>query len=138
MPSLKEVPHMVASNIRKFREEKNFTQSDLADRLSVTRQAVSNWENGKTEPDIETLHKISDILEITIEELIYGQKRETTVVHKHEHHEHITKEAAGGGIGFGAVLAMVISYVEWHSVGWAILHGALNWIYVVYFLIKYR
>jgi hypothetical protein len=66
------------------------------------------------------------------------QKRETTVVHKHEHHEHITKEAAGGGIGFGAVLAMVISYVEWHSVGWAILHGALNWIYVVYFLIKYR
>ena len=135
MPSLREVPHMVASNIRKFREEKNFTQSDLADRLSVTRQAVSNWENGKTEPDIETLHKISDILEITVEELIYGSKRETTVIHKHEH---ITKTTAGGGIGFGAVLAMVISYVEWHSVGWAILHGALNWIYVVYFLIKHR
>lgn len=129
---------MVGENIKRFREEKNISQSEIADKLSVTRQAVSNWENGKTEPDIDTLHKIADILGVSIEELIYGEKREMTVIHKHEHHKHITNGAAGGGIGFGAVLAMVISYVEWQSVGWAILHGALNWAYVIYFLIKYR
>ena len=40
-----------------------------------------------------------------------------------------------GGGAFGASLAMVISYVNWGSVWWAILHGVLNWIYVIYFLI---
>ena len=37
----------------------------------------------------------------------------------------------------GAVLAMIISYVNWHSIGWAILHGILNWIYVLYYIIRY-
>ena len=39
------------------------------------------------------------------------------------------------GIGFGAALAMVISYVNWGSVLWAIIHGAFGWIYVIYFII---
>lgn len=67
---------MVGKNIKFFREKKNITQSELADKLCVTRQAVSNWENGKTEPDIEMLNKIASVLEISIEELIYGFKRE--------------------------------------------------------------
>lgn len=41
------------------------------------------------------------------------------------------------GISFGTALAMVISFVTWRSVGWAILHGLLSWAYVIYFLIKY-
>ena len=44
---------------------------------------------------------------------------------------------SGKGIGFGAVLAMVISYVNWNSIGWAILHGIFNWGYVIYYIIKY-
>ncbi len=127
---------MIAENIKHFREEKKISQSELAEKLNVTRQAVSNWECGKTEPDIETLHKISDIFEITIEELIYGTKRETTVIHNHNTTQNITKEIKKG-IGFGAALAMVISYVKWQSIGWAIIHGLLNWIYVVYYIIKY-
>lgn len=127
---------MIAENIKHFREEKKISQSELAEKLNVTRQAVSNWECGKTEPDIETLHKISDIFEITIEELIYGTKRETTVIHNHNTTQNITKELKKG-IGFGAALAMVISYVKWQSIGWAIIHGLLNWIYVVYYIIKY-
>lgn len=127
---------MIAENIKHFREEKKISQSELAEKLNVTRQAVSNWECGKTEPDIETLHKISDIFEITIEELIYGTKRETTVIHNHNTTQNITKEIKKG-IGFGAALAMVISYVKWQSIGWAIIHGLLNWMYVVYYIIKY-
>ena len=42
-----------------------------------------------------------------------------------------------GGITFGSALAMVISYVNWHSVGWAIVHGILSWGYVIYYVIKY-
>ncbi len=41
------------------------------------------------------------------------------------------------GISFGSALAMIISYVNWHSVGWAIFHGLLSWVYVVYYIIRY-
>ncbi len=43
----------------------------------------------------------------------------------------------GGGIGFGSCLAMVISYTTWKSVLWAIIHGILGWLYVLYFVIFY-
>ena len=48
-----------------------------------------------------------------------------------------TKKAAKSGITFGTCLAMVISYTSWHSVGWAIFHGLLSWLYVSYFVVTY-
>jgi len=41
------------------------------------------------------------------------------------------------GIGFGCALAIVISYVANHSIGWAILHGMCSWLYVIYYAVKY-
>lgn len=41
------------------------------------------------------------------------------------------------GVSFGSCLAMVISYVHWQSVGWAILHGLMSWVYVIYHIIRY-
>lgn len=46
-------------------------------------------------------------------------------------------KAVKTGISFGSCLAMVISYVNWHSVGWAIFHGLLSWGYVLYFILRY-
>ena len=46
-----------AEHIKQYREQRDMTWEALAERLSVTRRAVSNWECGKTQPDIETLHK---------------------------------------------------------------------------------
>ena len=41
------------------------------------------------------------------------------------------------GYGIGMVLAVVISWTHWHSIVWAIIHGALGWFYVAYFAITY-
>ncbi len=41
------------------------------------------------------------------------------------------------GISFGTALAMVISYVNWHSVLWAAFHGLLGWFYVIYYVLFY-
>ena len=46
-------------------------------------------------------------------------------------------KATGSTISFGCVLATVISYTAWHSISWAIIHGLLGWIYVLYYAIKY-
>ena len=47
--------------------------------------------------------------------------------------------SAGGGAAysFGTCLAIVISYVKWKSIGWAVFHGFLSWVYVIYYAIKY-
>ena len=124
---------MVGKNIKKFRVLKNMSQEDLAEHLSVTRQAVSNWETDKTQPDIETLHNISMVLGVSIEELIYGTegtKRKSVVIER-------TGNAAKEGLSFGSALAMIISYAHWHSIGWAIIHGCLGWVYVLYYIMKY-
>jgi len=126
----------VGENIKRIREAKKLSQSDLAERLNVTRQAVSNWELGKTEPDIDTLHRIADTLGVSIEELIYGFERKPKVIQQVVRSETV-KSASSTGLTFGAALAMVISYVEWHSIGWAILHGCFSWGYVIYYLIRY-
>lgn len=66
----------ISKNIKKIRTEKNMTQDALAEKIHVTRQAISNWENDKTKPDIEALQSLAEAFEVEIEELIYGQKKE--------------------------------------------------------------
>jgi hypothetical protein len=48
-----------------------------------------------------------------------------------------SNEATKAGISFGCALAMVISYVNWHSAIWAIVHGVFGWLYVIYYLVRY-
>ena len=62
----------IAKNIKKLRQRKKLTQEELAEKLYVTRQAVSNWETGKNQPDIDTLKALADTLEVDVRELLYG------------------------------------------------------------------
>ncbi|MGD2131128.1 MAG: hypothetical protein PVJ33_04880 [Lysobacterales bacterium] len=47
-------------------------------------------------------------------------------------------DAAKAGIGFGAALAIAISWSANKSILWAILHGILSWFYVIYYAIRYQ
>ena len=58
--------------LKKLRQDKGMNQNQLAEQLHVTRQAISNWETGKTQPDIETLMQLADFFEVSVEQLIYG------------------------------------------------------------------
>lgn len=60
--------------ILKLRNEKGMTQNDLADLIPVTRQAVSRWEQGKSIPDSYTLMILSDLFDVTINELLNGER----------------------------------------------------------------
>lgn len=56
--------------IKTLREKNNLTQDELAERLMVTRQAVSRWENGETEPNTETLKLLSKEFNVSINTLL--------------------------------------------------------------------
>ncbi len=65
----------VSKNIKKLRTEKGITQEALAEKINVTRQTVSSWETGRTQPDIEMLELLAKTFGTGIEEVIYGEKR---------------------------------------------------------------
>ena len=46
-------------------------------------------------------------------------------------------KTTSAGIGFGCALAIVISWTAWRSIWWAVVHGFLGWVYVVYYAIQY-
>ena len=59
----------LGKNIMEFRRKNNLTQSELGQKLSISAQAVSKWEKGLSEPDIDTLKKMCEIFSCTINEL---------------------------------------------------------------------
>ena len=60
--------------IAECRKQKKMTQVELAEKLGVTEKSVSNWENGRNMPDLSLFKPICDILDISINELMSGEK----------------------------------------------------------------
>lgn len=60
--------------LREAREANGITQQTLADQLYVTRQAVSRWECGSRFPDLLTAKKAAEILEVSLDDLLSGEK----------------------------------------------------------------
>ena len=63
----------VGKHIGKLRRELGLSQEQLAEKLSVTRQAVSNWETGRTQPSLEMLEALAKAFEVDLLTVIYGQ-----------------------------------------------------------------
>ena len=60
----------LGSNIQKIRKEAQMSQEDFAEMFHVSRQTISNWENSKSYPDLETIVKISDSFNISLDILL--------------------------------------------------------------------
>ena len=60
--------------IAECRKEKNLTQMQLAERLNITDKAVSKWERGISMPDTSIMLELCDILRISVNELLSGEK----------------------------------------------------------------
>ena len=66
----------IGKNIRQLRIQKNMTQDELAEKLFVTRQTISNYETGRSRPDVEMLAKIAEVLETDANTVLYGPPAE--------------------------------------------------------------
>ncbi|MBK0010180.1 MULTISPECIES: helix-turn-helix domain-containing protein [Priestia] len=64
----------LGEQLQKLREQKNMSREELAQEMNVSRQAVYKWENNKGYPDIENLIKLSNLYNITLDELIKGDR----------------------------------------------------------------
>ena len=62
----------IGNQIKQHRATLNLSQEELAEQIYVTRQTLSNWENGKTYPDVNSLLRLSDAFGVTLDELVKG------------------------------------------------------------------
>ncbi len=62
----------LGGQIKRHRTRLGLSQEELADRIFVTRQSVSNWENSRTYPDLQSLLRLSDLFGLSLDELIKG------------------------------------------------------------------
>ena len=62
----------IGNQIKQHRATLNLSQEELAEQIYVTRQTLSNWENGKTYPDVNSLLRLSDVFGVTLDELVKG------------------------------------------------------------------
>lgn len=69
-----------SERLKKEREKKGWSQTELADKIHVSRQSVSKWETGKNYPSIEIIIELSDLFGITIDEMLRSDKELTEQV----------------------------------------------------------
>ncbi len=73
---------VIGKFIAKMRKEKNLTQAQLAEKINITDRAVSKWETEKSLPDSSIMLELCEILGITVNELLNGEKINTGICEK--------------------------------------------------------
>ena len=122
----------LGKQIKKHRQEVQLSQEKLADRVYVSRQTISNWENDKSYPDVNSLVLLSEILQISLDNLIKGDiEVMKDVIQKEE----IVKMNRYGKIYTIMLIVTVVSAVPlfmWLGV-WAFIPWGIIWALSMYF-----
>ncbi|MES5943359.1 MULTISPECIES: helix-turn-helix domain-containing protein [unclassified Bacillus cereus group] len=114
----------LGEQLKKLRELKGFSQEDVAKKIGVTRQAVYKWENDKSCPDIDNLILLSEMYNVTLDELIKGNQNIKEKIHIDEEDEDFEKENEFGFyIGFG--LLIMSTFIDYEKIQVAVLGAAL-------------
>lgn len=122
----------LGKQIKKHRQEVQLSQEELADRVYVSRQTISNWENDKSYPDVNSLVLLSEIFQVSLDNLIKGDiEVMKDVIQKEE----IVKMNRYGKIYTIMLIVTVVSAVPlfmWLGV-WAFIPWGIIWALSMYF-----
>ena len=120
----------IGDKIKKAHEENKLTQTQASESLMVSRQTISNWENGKSLPDILSVIRMSKLYKISLDELLKGDK---AMIEKIEKDAEISKtekkiiKFAWTSILVGVVILILSNIFEGNPV-MEFLSGAIPWI----------
>ena len=70
----------IHQNLKSCRTRLGITQEQVAEQLHTTRQTVSNYETGRSQPDLDTLVRLAGLYQVPVEALLYGDRRERRAV----------------------------------------------------------
>ena len=125
----------LGKQIKMYRQEAHLSQEELANRVYVSRQTISNWENDKSYPDVNSLVLLSEIFQISLDKLIKGDiEVMKDVIQKEE----IEKMNRYGRIYTILLIATVVSAAPlfvWLGL-WAFIPWGILWAFSMYFALK--
>lgn len=125
----------LGKQIKMYRLENKLSQEELADRIYVSRQTISNWENDKSYPDINSLVLLSEVFKISLDRLIKGDiETMKDVIQKEE----VDKMNRYGKIYTIMLIVTVVSAVPlFMLLGlWALIPWGIVWMVSMYFASK--
>lgn len=119
--------------IKEARTKKNLTQNELGELIGVTNKAVSRWENGESFPDIGVLETLSNVLDISIQDIVIGEQKtddksaitEVVRIAKIQQSEKKHKTFMNGLLGLVLILLLWVGYNEIFSRALFHMHGAV-------------
>lgn len=108
----------VGNRIREQREAKGISQDELAQKVFVSRQTVSNWERGKTLPDVQSLLLLSNLFDVSVDTLVRGD--EETMAKEIENYElerYKIKVSVGLSVALIVLGAVMLSIMVAQGIG---------------------
>ena len=106
----------LGKRIAEIRKEHSLTQEGLAEICNVTRQTISNWENGKSYPDLETLVLISDTFDVSLDVMLKGDRKMVSEISKEQKHgKHFAVKVIFAVIITALIVLGGIYYIESHE-----------------------
>ena len=118
-------PDKIGKFIYELRKEKNLSQYQLADMIPISRQGVSKWERGKTTPDPQTLLKLSELFNVSINELLVGERlsnnsiealEETTLSIIDQSNKKIKKIKRVTNIAITTIILLLLSFLSYYFI----------------------
>ena len=101
----------IGETIANLRKQKGMTQSELAEKMNVTDKAVSKWERDLSCPDINTISKLADILDVSVEELLKAKKQDYSN-NKIKDLINLILKAVAIAMGMGVVVLNILEKIE--------------------------
>lgn len=125
----------LGKQIRKYRQKAQLSQEELAERIYVSRQTVSNWENDKSYPDVNSLVLLSEAFHISLDKLIKGDIDVMKEVIKREEVEKMKRYGAVYTVLLAAVVISAVPLFMWLD-AWAFIPWGIVFAAAMYFAFK--
>ncbi|WP_438478815.1 helix-turn-helix domain-containing protein [Streptococcus pluranimalium] len=106
----------VGKNIKSYRQNENWSQEDLAEKIYVSRQTISNWETEKSYPDVQSLIMLSQCFKISLDQLIEGDLEKMKQIVKQQDvnaMDYYTKRMLWTMLALVLTVFPVFYYLDW-------------------------
>ena len=128
----------LGNRLKELRKSLNINQDELAEKLFVTRQTISNWENDKSYPDIQSVLLISDIFNVSIDQLLKGDVEKMKKIVSEQSEADIKKmNTYGKGMLITMIAAMISTPILAFTIGfWFFIPFGMLFAIMMFFAFK--
>lgn len=125
----------LSSQIKKYRTELGLSQEELAEKVYVTRQTVSNWETGKSYPDIHSLLLLGTLFDLSLDQLIKGDLETMKEIINEQEVKKFNRYITILSVLFALAIASAVPLFMWLEV-YAFIPFGVIWAVTLFFAFK--